>query len=119
MGPLIKLSLALAILITSTTSYASDFCDKVNETTYRDETYLTPPGQIYRVTGPDKLYLYSAPNRKCSYGENIFLIENDKVQAYTEFNEFLSIMYFREDGETIEGWALKKQLSQTNERISP
>ena len=119
MEPLVKFFLALAISITSLTSYPSEFCEKVNESTYRDEIYLTPPGQIYLVTGPDKLYLHSAPNKKCSYGEKIFLIKNDRVQAYTELNEFLSIIYVREDGETLEGWALKEKLSRTNERVSP
>lgn len=119
MAPLVKLLLALAISITSSTSYASDFCEKLNENTYIDEIYLIPPGQIYRVIGPDKLYLYSAPNIKCQYGENIFLIKNDRVLAYTDLNGFLSIMYIRANGETIEGWALKEQLSQTNESVSP
>ena len=86
---------ALIILIISTTTYADDFCNEVNDNAYREETYLIPLGQIYQVTTSEKLYLYSAPNKKCMYGKDTFLIKNDKVQGYTEYNEFISIIYFK------------------------
>lgn len=110
---------ALIILIISTTTYANDFCDAINENTYKEEIYLIPLGQIYQVTAYGKLYLYSAPNKKCMYGPDIFLIKHDKVQGYTEYKDFISIIYFKATGESIEGWALKEGLSRTNQRASP
>lgn len=114
-----KIFLSLITFIFSITAHASDFCNTINDNIYKDEIYLMPPGQIYSVTGPEKLYIYKAPNAKCTSEEKLFLIKNDKVHAYTEYREFFSIMYLRNNGEAIEGWVLKEKLSKTNERVSP
>lgn len=113
-----KIFVILITLWLSLAVQASESCRELNTHLYTDEITLTPTGKIYRVTGPKKLYIYYAPNLKCRPKTMDFIINGDEVQAYTEYKDFFSIMYFKKDGTTIEGWVLKKRLIETAESSS-
>lgn len=119
MESLRKIIYSIILAIASTTAYASSFCDKINENTYTNEIYIIPAGQIYKISTNKKSYVYAAPNTNCIDSNIPPLSRNDRVQIYTEVNGFFSFLYFKENGESIEGWILKKNLSKTNERASP
>lgn len=110
---------AFLFLFISGFSYGNEFCDSLVESLYKGEIYLIPPGRTYEIQGSNKVYIYSAPNSKCLYEKNISLVESERVQVYAEYEDFLSVMYFRGDGGSIEGWVRKENLSKINESVSP
>lgn len=56
---------------------------------------------------------YSAPDASCR--KRTFVVRGDKLQVYTEYNDYISVMYFKKGGGTEEGWVLKRRLTTTNE----
>lgn len=119
MGSLINNLLAIFLALISTCTFATDECKKAENLATTEEEILTPSSQIFVVTGKKRAYIFSAPDLKCKLNNRIFLTPGDKVQAYTKLNEFISIMYFRENGTTVEGWMEESRLEATAERSSP
>jgi len=107
------------ILLLSSFINANEICREINNQAYKNEALLIPSGKIYSVTGTGKLYIHHAPSIECKPKTADFIINGDKVQAYTEYNDFFSIMYFKKNGTTIEGWVLKDRLIETKESSSP
>lgn len=80
-------------------------CGDIDENSYKNESRISPDGGIYVITGKGRAYFYSAPNIACR--KNIFILPGDQIQAYTELNGYISVMYFKKYGGTEEGWILK------------
>lgn len=113
-----KIIILIALLLPGFT-HASETCREINDQTYKNEVLLIPSGKIYSVTGTGKLYIHYAPDIECKSRAAGFIVNGDKVQAYTEYKDFFSIMYFKKNGTTIEGWVLKDRLIETKESSSP
>ncbi len=119
MGSLIKNLLATILALISTYTLATDACKTAENLANKAEEILVPSSQIFVVTGKKRAYIFSAPDLECKLNNRTFLIPGDKVQAYTKFNDFISIMYFRKNGTTVEGWMEESRLDATSERSSP
>lgn len=119
MGSLIKNLLAILLALTSTYTLATDACKTAENLANKEEGILSPSSQIFVVTGKKRAYIFSAPDLECKLKNQTFLIPGDKVQAYTKFNNFISIIYFRKNGTTVEGWIEESRLEATAERSSP
>jgi hypothetical protein len=119
MEALMKIFFTSIILLFSGLIHASEICREINDQAYKNEISLTPTGKIYRATGTGRLYIHHAPDIKCKPKNAKLIINGDKVQAYTQYNDFFSIIYFRKNGATIEGWILKDRLIETKESSSP
>lgn len=114
-----KKIITLIIIFISSFSYGNEFCEELVGESYQGAVHLIPHGQTYKIIGSEKVAVHSAPHSKCLYEKKIFLIGSERVQVYTEYNGFLSIIYFKNDGSTVEGWVRKENLSRTNESVSP
>ena len=63
-----------------------------------------------------RAYFYTAPAEQCKQ-KSRFLIPKDSVISYEEIHinnqTWISVMYIRTDGSTVEGWMKKKDFKQT------
>lgn len=98
-------------------SVAESSCEKLNESVYRSEVRVESPGAIYKVHFRSGVFVYFAPDELCRGAS--FLASGDKVQVYSEYGAYMSAMYFRRDGSTVEGWVQKKYLIRTKGSVSP
>lgn len=61
-------------------------------------------------------HFYAAPSEQCKL-KQLFLIPKDSVIAYEEIKSdgqtWVSVMYVRNDGETVQGWMKNKDLKVT------
>lgn len=64
---------------------------------------------MMRVIGNGRLQFYSSPNLSCKM-PGVFIIPGDSVTAYTEYGDFVSVMYVTRSGDTVEGWVLVNRL---------
>jgi hypothetical protein len=103
----------LAFLIISASSVAGDFCDDVNKENYKYEARVLPEGSVYVVAGRGGTYFYSAPDVSCR--KRTFVVRGDQLQVYTEYGDYISVMYFMKGGGTEEGWVLKRRLIKADE----
>ncbi|WP_447749100.1 hypothetical protein [Pseudomonas nicosulfuronedens] len=101
------------IFALSTTATAGEACDDIDKNSYKNESRVFPEGGVYGVVGRGRAYFYSAPDGACK--KQIFVLPGDKVQVYTESNGYFSVMHFKSDGGTEEGWFLKKRLARSDE----
>lgn len=62
----------------------------------------------YEVIGKERLYFHYATNEICK--EKVFVIHGDYLTGYTEFNDWVSHMYFNKNGDTFQGWVRKNRL---------
>lgn len=96
----------------ATTSAASDFCDTIKKTAEIKQAYLAHNKNNFIVVSKGRLYFKSAPSERCAL-KNLFLIPGDQVIGYTEYNGFISAAYFKQNGESVDGWLDEKWLKNT------
>ena len=61
---------------------------------------------------------HSAPDLRCKESE-VFIILNDKVNAYLDYHGYYYVMYFNRKGEQVEGWVDSNRLKENNTGIGP
>ena len=103
------------ILMASISANAEEFCDSLNSMTYKNEVYLASPRSSFTVIGRGRLFFYSAPDERCIQ-KNIFIIPGDQVNAYTEYSDFVSVMYIDSHGKDTEGWVKRDRLQEVKPR---
>ena len=96
-------------------SNAAVNCDDQNDYSYRRQVYIYPFGVVYSVIGRGRLFFYSAPDERCIQ-KNIFIIPGDQVNAYTEYSDFMSVMYIDSHGKDTEGWVKRDRLQEVKPR---
>ena len=119
MGFLTKNLITISLALISKCTFAADACEIAENLANTEEKILIPSSQIFVVTGEERAHILSAPDPRCKFKNQTFLLPGDKVQAYTKFNGHISIMYFRKNGATVEGWMEESRLKATAERSSP
>lgn len=71
------------------------------------------------VAGSGRLQFYSAPSYFCKKG-GVFVVENQTVSAYVEYNGFASIVYLGDKQEKpVIGWVRSDRLRPNDLGIAP
>lgn len=78
-------------------------CDEVQINAQQEQDRIPFDESNYKVTSKSRLYFYSAPNEKCKLND-LFIVKGDLVNAYSVYGDFISIMYFQKNGNSINGW---------------
>lgn len=107
----------VVITLFSITVQANDFCQNVNNKIGNEKVYFPSPLETYRIIGKGRLYFYSAPDKKCKISNNLFIIPNDIVIPYFEYNNYYYVGYM--NNIDISGWVYKNRLQPTGEYIGP
>ncbi|WP_051880693.1 hypothetical protein [Buttiauxella noackiae] len=102
----------------SASLFASEVCNEINIKSESIQVHVDSDQSGYVVSGDGRLYFYDAPDNSC-INKKLFLIKGDIVNVYAEFNGFYSVMYFKKNGETVEGWLKSERLSPTGTGIGP
>lgn len=100
------------------TSFATNFFEKIKNTAEIKQTYLEHNKNNFVVTSKGRLYFKSAPDEKCEM-KNVFLIPGDQVIGYTEYNGFISVAYFKKNGDSVDGWLDAMWLKNTGQTNGP
>lgn len=101
----------LFLLLQHISSSAAMYCDVSGDENYNSQIYLYPIGSLYTVIGRGRLFFYSAPDERCIQKE-IFIIPGDQMNAYTEYSDFISVMYIDAHGKDTEGWVKRDRLQE-------
>lgn len=102
--------------VVSQNSFALDCQALAEQASQRSAMYS--PRVSMQVVGQKgyRSHFYSAPSESCKYS-NLFLIPNDSVIAYDEVTmggqSWVSVMYVRKGGDTVEGWMKRKDFKVT------
>lgn len=100
------------------TSGATD-CKGLNDLASRHGTYVPTDDAGRTVTGRGRLQFYSAPDFACKM-KGVFVIENQTVDAYAEYNKFTSVVYLGEGkGKPVMGWVTSGRLKPNGLGIAP
>lgn len=117
MKNLIRSFFAVIGLSIVTISAHAQYCSALNsQSSQRSAMYQ--PRLSFEVTGQKgfRTYFYTAPTEQCKQ-KSLFLIPKDSIIAYEEIRisnqTWISVMYVRNDGSTVEGWMKKKDFKQT------
>lgn len=117
MKNLFKGLIAVAVLSSMTQLANAQSCASVNAQVERNSA-MYQPRLTFEIVGQKgyRSYLHIAPSDQCKQ-KNLFLIPKDSVIAYEEVRmngqTWVSVMYVRKDGSTVDGWMKKKDLRQT------
>lgn len=84
-------------------AFSEDFCADLAKKTEGDQSYIEHSLSSFNVISKEKLYFNSAPNDKCR-NNKLFLIYGDVVTGYTEYDGFLFCVFYKKNGESVEGW---------------
>ncbi|WP_409309529.1 hypothetical protein [Pectobacterium sp. B1J-3] len=93
-------------------------CEDVNLIAEQKQILFPHSDSGYLVTEKERTYLYSAPDEKCKL-KDIFLIRGDRIDVYSEYNGFLSMMYLKKNGESITGWIRSHSVKPTGIGVGP
>jgi hypothetical protein len=96
-------------------THAEMSCDLLDNENYKSDIYIYPAGSLYEATGTGRLFFHSAPDDRCIQ-KNIFIIPGDQVNAYTEYSDFVSVMYIDSHGKDTEGWVKRDRLQEVKAR---
>lgn len=113
-----RLSFIALLFFYSGSIFANETCSEINVNARSAQSYIDSDKSGYIVSGHGRLYFYNAPDESCINKEQ-FLITGDLVNVYTEFNGFSSVMYFKKNGETVEGWLKSESLKSTGTGVGP
>lgn len=91
------------------------FCEKINEQIQSKVIHFPNPLETYTVIGKRRLYFYSAPDKNCKISNNLFVIPNDIVIPYLEYNHYYYVSY--SENMDITGWVLKDRLQSTGKYL--
>lgn len=91
---------------------ANDFCVGIQKKADIEQAYIDHSMSDYKVISKQRLYFHNAPDKKCK-NKNLFLISGDHVTGYSMYNGFLSVAYFKKNGDSISGWLDISQLENT------
>lgn len=91
------------------------YCESKEEEACQNEISFYPR-EIFKVTAK-RAYFYSSPDVNCLISPSLFIVHNDRVIVYSEYEEFYFVMYLKKNGGDISGWMPKKQLTSTGKNI--
>ncbi|MGK3141386.1 hypothetical protein [Pantoea sp. C2G6] len=113
-----KAFIILLFSISPLISHAEDFCSSVAAKADSERIIIPSGDSGCKVSGKGRAYFYSAPNEKCKI-KNLFIIPGDLVNASADYNDYTYIIYFKKDGDGVEGWVKSNRLAPTGTGIGP
>ncbi|QTF07899.1 hypothetical protein HC231_08110 [Brenneria izadpanahii] len=114
---MIKKLLVLTLFLSSHVVANTD-CRAIDEKAQEKAIRFDSTDNGYTVTGKERSYFYTAPNEGC-IKKQVFIIPGDKVNAYLDYNEYYYVMYFKKNGQQVEGWVKQNQLKSNNTGVAP
>ena len=112
----------LSVLLASFTVPASaepvDVCVSVFEEAEQQQAPIENALSGRGVIGAGRLYFHTAPDKRCPL-KNVFVIPGDRLEAYADYGEFTSVIYWNTaTGAGTAGWVLSERLAQTGTPIA-
>ncbi|MBD2801529.1 hypothetical protein ID854_13960 [Xenorhabdus sp. M] len=115
----IKILLFIITIFISTNSFSEEnVCEKFNLISETEAELINASTSGYKVIGKGRAYFYTSPNVNCK-NDNVFIIKNDLVNAYSVYGDFTSIMYLDKNQNLIQGWVQSSRLIPTGTGIGP
>lgn len=87
-------------------------CSDANKIAIKNQRKTPSDVSEYMIKNAGRTYFYSAPDESCKIKE-LFIVQGDLVNVYTDYNGFSSIMYLKKNGESITGWVHSDTLKPT------
>lgn len=112
---MIKIIIMLLVIL-PTYSWAG--CDEINNAAEVKQAIVPSDESGYKVTNKGRTYFYSAPDVNCKI-DGVFIIHGDSVNVYAEYNGFSSVIFFKKDGSSVDGWIHSNAISATGTGIGP
>jgi len=104
------LFLTLILSLNSFSSWAG--CDDVNSVAERYQVLVPTSESGYVVNDTKRVYFYSAPDEKCKI-KGLFIVYGDLINLYAEYQGFSSVIFFKENGDSVIGWVHSKSIKTT------
>ncbi|EPQ1331644.1 MULTISPECIES: hypothetical protein [Serratia] len=108
----------LFLLFITFNTMAAVNCSTLDQAAQTHSTHIENSNNGFSVIGKGRLYFHSAPDLRCKESE-VFIIPNDKVNAYLDYHGYYYVMYFNRKGEQVEGWVDSNRLKENNTGIGP
>jgi hypothetical protein len=94
-------------------------CGTLDRSAEKSEALIPGDRSEHKVIGRGRLQFYSAPDEKCMMPDT-FILPNERVDAHSEFNGYVSVDYFNlKTGSTANGWVKSNRLVPTGFGIAP
>lgn len=93
-------------------------CRTLDQAAQTHSTHFENSNNGFSVIGKGRLYFHSVPDLRCKESK-VFIIPNDKVNAYLDYHGYYYVMYFNRRGEQVEGWVDSNRLKENNTGIAP
>lgn len=107
------------ILGLATAARADVDCQALSDSASKIGVYIPGDDSGRQVIGSGRLQFYSAPNSACKV-RGVFILPNETVDAYTEYNNFTSVIYINVKTKTkATGWVESSRLKPTGLGIAP
>nr|WP_261766090.1 hypothetical protein [Pantoea agglomerans] len=116
-GDMFKFLLLIAFLCPPAL-FANEFCHILSNEANNKGVRFDNTDNVYKVGGKGRLHFYSAPNEKC-IEKDVFVVPDNELYAYVEYEEYYSVMYVSDDGDQVDGWVKKDRLVETKYGIAP
>jgi hypothetical protein len=112
----------LGVLVASCASLAraepADVCVSVFAEAEQVQTPVASAMSGRNVVGTGRLFFHVAPDQRCQL-KNVFVIPGDRLEAYADFGEFTSVIYWNSaTGAGTAGWVLTSRLAETGAAIA-
>lgn len=92
-------------------------CGELNNIATKNGEQISSESSGYKVSA-GRSYFYTAPNEKCK-NKDLFIVKNNMVNAYLNYNKFSSVIYFKKNGESVSGWVHTDSITPTGTGIGP
>ncbi|WP_445346768.1 hypothetical protein [Acinetobacter bohemicus] len=117
MKNIIRVFFAVICLSTVTVLAHAQSCSELNSQSSQRSAIYQPKLSFEVIDQKGfRTYFYTAPSEQCKQ-KSLFLISKDSIITYEEIRisnqTWISVMYVRNDGSTVEGWMKKKDFKQT------
>ncbi|MCE9639152.1 MAG: hypothetical protein K8S22_03200 [Betaproteobacteria bacterium] len=114
----ILLLVCLAFLALAARAESTDACLSVFERAVQQQTLISSYVAGRGVVGTGRAYFHTAPDKRCQLN-NVFVIPGDRLEAFTEYGEFISVIYWNaRTGAGTAGWVLAARLAETGAEIA-
>lgn len=97
----------------------TDVCPAVFEKAEQEKESIAAGQSARRVVGEGRLYFHTAPDKQCQLG-NVFVVANDRLEAYAEHGEFTEVIYWNSRSRAgTAGWVASSRITETASGARP
>ena len=109
----------LAMYALAAHAQTPDLCPTVFEKAELEKDAVPPLQSARKVVGEGRLYFHTAPDKQCQLG-NVFVVPNDRLEAYAEHGEFTEVIYWSSKARAgIAGWVVTSRIAETESGSRP